>query len=92
MSSSRWQYETNHKIKSKSSASKLGHKSIEKERKTFLEEFEIKNEKKKELNLSFYNTKSKSKYYMEKFQDWKKLEERGSPKYQNMLQREFALK
>ena len=29
---------------------------------------------------------------MDKFHDWKKLEERGSPKYQNMLQREFALK
>ena len=29
---------------------------------------------------------------MDKFHDWKKLDERSSPTYQNMLQREFALK
>lgn len=38
-----------------------------------MEEFEVKKDRKKELNLSFYNTKSKSKYYMDKFHDWQKL-------------------
>lgn len=39
------------------------------------------------MNLSFYNTTSKSKFFMEKFHDDNHLTERSSPTFQNMLHR-----
>lgn len=39
------------------------------------------------MNQSFYNTTSKSKFVMDKFNDDKYLHERSSPVFQNMLKR-----